>query len=344
MLLGQPAGLDVFIEYVDVVIVVFDEQKEDGRVAVAVIHGQPVPPFLRRLEWFDDVYVVAEVVEELTGCDLPVAVAVGAQFPAGVFFEFAAVVLVDGDIVVDGGGDEAGVGFLLLAMGVNEVFFIPGVADSAGVGGGVDAGAEDAAGAVGVAEGAVLGFGEGGGFLDEDDIVFEAEVQVEVVFGADVTDDDAGVVGEGEDSGGAVVFVVGFAQKFASEVVELFAGLFGVFAEVKGFEAGLALAVVEGELGEGGVGFTGAACAAEAELGGAVGVVAGAGGGVEAQLLGEGYVGEVMEAGELVFGTAGGACLEIEAGQVVRIGVIHQSKLPQGVFDFLHRALRARFG
>ena len=60
--------------------------------------------------------------------------------------------------------------------------------------------------------------------------------------------------------------------------------------------------------------------------------------------LGKGIVGEVMEAGELVFGTAGGACLEIEAGQVVRIGVIHQSKLPQGVFDFLHRALRARIG
>ena len=91
---------------------------------------------------------------------------------------------------------------------------------------------------------------------------------------------------------------------------------------------------------ERGVGFAGAACAAEAELGGAVGVVAGAGGGVEAQLLGEGYVGEVMEADELVFGTAGGACLAIEAGQVVRIGVIHRGKLPQGVFVFLHLALR----
>ena len=92
------------------------------------------------------------------------------------------------------------------------------------------------------------------------------------------------------------------------------------------------------------MGFAGAACAAEAELGGAVGAVAGAGGGVEAQLLGEGFVGEVMEADELVFGTAGGACLVIEAGQAVRIGVIHRGKLPQGVFDFLHRALRARFG
>ena len=56
--------------------------------------------------------------------------------------------------------------------------------------------------------------------------------------------------------------------------------------------------------------------------------------------LGKGIVGEVMEADELVFGTAGGACLVIEAGQAVRIGVIHRGKLPQGVFVFLHLALR----
>ena len=57
-------------------------------------------------------------------------------------------------------------------------------------------------------------------------------------------------------------------------------------AEVEAFEAWEALAVVEGELREGGVGLAGAACAAEADLGGAAGVVAGACGGVEEELLG----------------------------------------------------------
>ena len=89
----------------------------------------------------------------------------GAQFPAGVFFEFAAVVGVDHGVVVDGGGDEACVGLGLLAVGYDEAFFVPGVADAAGVGGGVDACAEVLAGAVGVAQGAVFGFGEGGGSL-----------------------------------------------------------------------------------------------------------------------------------------------------------------------------------
>ena len=142
-------------------------------------------------EGFDNVFFVAEVVEELAGGDLPVAVAVGAEFPAGVFFELGAVERVDGCVVFDGGGDEAGVGFVAFAEGVDEAVLVPDVADSAGVGGCVDAGAELFAGAVGVAQGAVLGIGEGGGFFDEDDVVFEAEVLVDVVFGAEVADYDA---------------------------------------------------------------------------------------------------------------------------------------------------------
>ena len=90
------------------------------------------------------------------------------------------------------------------------------------------------------------------------------------------------------------------AEDVAAEVVELFAGLFGLEAEVEGFEAREALAVVEGELGEGGVGLTGSACAAEADLGGAVGEVAGACGGVEEELLGLGDVAGAEEVMDLV--------------------------------------------
>ncbi len=62
-------------------------------------------------------------------------------------------------------------------------------------------------------------------------------------------------------------------------------GVFGGFSQVEGFEAGVALAVVEGELGKGGVRFGGAARAAEAELVGAVVAVGEAGGAVELKLL-----------------------------------------------------------
>ena len=191
VLLGQPAVLDVFVEDVDVVVAVDGEEEEDGGVFVAVVHAHEAVPFRWNGEGFDYVEVVVEVVEELTGGDFPVSVAVGAQFPAGVFFEFAAVVGVDNCVVFDGGGDEAGVELLVCAEGVDEAFFVPDVADAAGVGGGVDAGAEVFAGAVGVAQGLVLDVGECGGFLDEDDVVLDAEVLVDVVFGAEVADVDA---------------------------------------------------------------------------------------------------------------------------------------------------------
>ena len=178
----------------------------------------------------------------------------------------------------------------MVAKGVNEAIFVPDVADSAGVGGCVDAGAEVFAGAVGVTQGAVFGIGKGGGFLDEDDVLFEAEVLVDVVFGAEVADDDAGIVGEGDEAFGSDVAVWDPSQDYAAEVVGLFAGLFGGEAEVERFEAGDAAAVVEGELGEGCVGFAGAASAAEADLGGAVGEVAEAGGGMEIELFGLGEV------------------------------------------------------
>ncbi len=89
-------------------------------------------------------------------------------------------------------------------------------------------------------------------------------------------------------------------QDYAAEVVGLFAGLFGGEAEVEGFAAGDAAAVVEGELGEGGVGFAGAAGAAEADLGGAVGAVAEAGGCVELKLFGLGDVAGSYEVSELL--------------------------------------------
>ena len=290
VLLGQPAGLDVFIKDIEVVVAVFGEQEEDGWVFVAVVHAHEAVPFGRNREGFDYVLVVAEAVEELAGGDFPVAVAVGAQFPAGVFFEFTAVVGVDDGVVFNGGGDEAGVGFLLVAVGVDEAVLVPDMADATGVGGGVDAGPEVFAGAVGVAQGAVFGIGKGGGFFDEDDVVFEAEVLVDVVFVAEVADDDAGAVGEGDEAFGPDVAVWDSFQDYAAEVVGLFAGLFGGEAEVEGFEAGDAAAVVEGELGEGGVGFAGAAGAAEADLGWAIGAVTEAGGCVEFELFALGDV------------------------------------------------------
>ena len=82
------------------------------------------------------------------------------------------------------------------------------MADAAGVGGGVDPGSPGGlGGAVAGADGAVLGVGQGGGLLDADHVVLEAEVGVDVGLVLEVAEDDARAVGEGQDALAAALFV-----------------------------------------------------------------------------------------------------------------------------------------
>ena len=48
----------------------------------------------------------------------------------------------------------------------------------------------------------VFAGGEGGGFLDADDVVFEAEVGVDVLFALEMAGDDPRAIGEGEGGAG----------------------------------------------------------------------------------------------------------------------------------------------
>jgi len=58
---------------------------------------------------------------------------------------------------------------------------VPGVADAAGVGGGIDARAPTGLGSAVAGDNIVIfAGGEGGGFLDADDVIFEAEVGIDV--------------------------------------------------------------------------------------------------------------------------------------------------------------------
>ena len=121
--------------------------------------------------------------------------------------------------------------------------------------------------------------GEGGGFFDADDVVFEAEVGVDVFLGLEVAGDDAGAVGEGEDAAVGREFMGQGDEEAAAEVFEVFHVGFADFPQQQAFQARHALAVVSAHLGQEPVAFAAAAGAAVADGGGAVRAVAEAGGG-----------------------------------------------------------------
>ena len=124
------------------------------------------------------------------------------------------------------------------------------------------------------------------------------------------------------------------SEDSAAEVVELFAGLFGVAADEEDFEFGEAAAVVEGGLGEGGVGLAGPAGAAEADLGRAVGQVAEACGGVELELSGLGEVAGGNEVFELLARTVEMVCGSFETGDFVNQFLGFHRRTCPGFFQF----------
>lgn len=94
-----------------------------------------------------------------------------------------------------------------------------------------------------------------------------------------MAEEDAAAVGEEQDLLAGDVAVGQPAEDARHEVLEAFLDGAADFAQQQALEAGLALAVVHGDLGEHPVGFAAAASAAVGDLAGAVVVVGGAGGG-----------------------------------------------------------------
>lgn len=179
------------------------------------------------------------------------------------------------------------------------------MADTAGVGCGIDARAEIGLGtATAGGDVDVFAFGEGGGFFDADDVVFEAEVGIDVVLGLEVAGDDAAAVGEGEDAAVAEI-VRQTAEETEAEILEVFEVGLGDFAEEEALEAGAALAIVGAHLGEEPKTFTATAGATIADGGGAVGGIAGASGRAGGELTVLKDEARADEVFELIFGATG---------------------------------------
>src|SRR3954470_22826015 len=84
--------------------------------------------------------IAAEGAEKLSSGDVPIPVAPGTLPPSGQRFEHEAILRIVMGIVLNPGGNEACGGLVMILKGNDVIVAIPGVSDSPGVGGGVNAG------------------------------------------------------------------------------------------------------------------------------------------------------------------------------------------------------------
>src|SRR5580693_81764 len=161
------------------------------------------------------------------------------------------------------------------------------MADATGVGGGVEAGAPiGPGGAQAGADVLIFTFGEGGGFLDADDVVFEAEIGINILLVLEMSDDDAGAIFKGEKAARGVKGIFETGKEAPAEVIEAFEVGLADLAQEEAFQTRAALAIINAHLGNKPVGFAAATGTAIADGGGATGLVAEAGGGAGNELPG----------------------------------------------------------
>lgn len=329
--LGNPMPFGVFIEDVDVASVVSAGEEDDGAVGVTVVHGsKPLDGIslteamqareFGKIVWVgggrdreaadrcsgaaNDMNCGTEIAEVLAGGEVPVALVPRGVLPAGRAGEVSFVIRIDEDVVHHPRGDEAGGGFVAGLKGHDEFLEIPWMADTAGIGGGIETGPPVRFGRA-ATSGDVREFagGELGGLLNPDHVVLEAEISIDIFLALIMPEDDTGTVGEDELAARGVEFMRQLPEETLPESLEMLEIGFAHLAEEEAVETGDALAIVGAHLGEQPVGFTAAARAAVTDGGGATRPIAQSGCGTGGELAGledEAGGGEVAQ---LVLGT-----------------------------------------
>ena len=284
--------MGVLIDHEDFAVAVGEAEQDDGVMGKAIVQSSEPTSGAAIGDVVTHMDLAAEVGEELARGDVPVALAPGAFLPAGEAGEHILVIGIGEAVVFEGCRNEAGFGFPALLKEVDVGGAVPGVADAAGIGSGVKAGTPGTTvgrrfGGTAAGDDVMIFAGrEGGGFLDTNDVVFEAEVGVDVLFALEMAGDDAGAIFEGEQAAAGSEFMGQAEEEAAAEVLEVLEVGFADFAEEEAFEAGPALAIIGAQLGEEPMGFAAAARAAETDGGGADGLIAEAGGGAGRELAG----------------------------------------------------------
>src|SRR4051794_22824021 len=203
--------------------------------------------------------------------------------PAFELFQDLPVLLVAVMIVIQERLDKAGAGFVPVLPRDDEPLLITRMANTARVGGGIHARPPSSAiraelgGAAAGADIRILLGAEGGGFLDANHVVFDADMIVQILLVLEMLGDDPGAIAEDNFAFAHFEFVGDTLEDNASEILEMFEVGFGGFAQEKAFEVGDALAIVEAHLAEHPECLAAATTAAETDLGRAIGMIAGAG-------------------------------------------------------------------
>ena len=161
-----------------------------------------------------------------------------------------------------------------------------------------------------------LGLGQGGGLLDADDVVFEAEEGVDFLLVLVMAGDDAGVILEEEGAARAVEGVREGGQDATAEIIEILGIGFADLAQEEALEPGDALTIVRAQLGEEPVGFAAAARAAVTDGFGSVRLIAQTGGGAGGELA---RLEEDAGADEILHLVGGAAGLPAVPGELIRI-------------------------
>lgn len=192
MPLGHPPSLGVFVDDIDVVGGIAATEEDDVVMSEAVVHrgdpfdGAPV------IEMIDDMSFAAEGGEELAGGNIPLAVIPGIFLPAGATGEDCFVFRVGKLVVVYACGNETRFGFRARFMRDDKQVAIPFMADTARVGGRIDARTPVGLGGAATRRDVLIfSRGQRGGFFNPDDVVFEPEISVDVLFALIMSGDNA---------------------------------------------------------------------------------------------------------------------------------------------------------
>jgi hypothetical protein len=284
---GDHIPANMFIHNDEITGLIEAAEEGDGVVCVAIVQGDEPIHAIVIIEILQDMDLRPEITKVDAGGNVEVAVIPSGFFPTGVPGQNGFVFRVIELVIVHAGGDEAGVGFGLALKGEDEVLTEPFMAHPTGVGSGVEAGTPiGPGGAQAGADVLIFTFGECGGLLDADDVVFEAEIGINILLVLEMSDDDAGAIFKGEKAAGGVEGIFEPGEEAPAEVIEPFEVGLADFAEEETFQPRHALAIINAHLGNEPVGFAAATGTAIADRGGAAGLVAEAGGGAGGELPG----------------------------------------------------------
>lgn len=312
MALRNPQTLGVFSHHEDIPGVIGTREEHDGTVRVAIVHGRKPLDAVRQTEAMesrevieesrrirgraggircgcgrppDDVDIRAQVAEVLAGGQIPIAIEPSLALPAGKIGKLLFVVRIEENVVINPSADETRDGLGAGLPRDDEFLEIPLVTDTAGVGGRVKArspsrfGSTATGGDVRVFAGRKLGR-----FLDADDVIFEAEIGINVLLTLVMAEDNAGAVFKEQLAPSGMEAMRQMSEELAPEDFEVLQVGFAHLAQEQTFETRDALAIINAELGEQPVRLTATAGATEADRRGPVRLIAEASGGAGGKL------------------------------------------------------------